>query len=123
MKKTFDLSQAKRTIAKACCIEKPSIIGKTQIFSGTNFHNRYHHFRANQNAKTNVSSFDKHRCTLSAEEGFSGNNAQAWRHSSGQVMCGIINGVIKKNMKPKFIRIPFAQKEWKEGNLAAEALQ
>ena len=178
MKKNFDLSQAKKTIVKACCIEKPSVIGKTQIFSGTNFHNRYH-FGANEKAKieitrrvpvfeeignnkdyvsddyivfnedkqppvpveeiahglgidvsfcgirtatsllhqahdvlidifgnhneeiSRVSAFDKRRCTLSAEEGFSGNNAQAWQHSSGRVMCGIINGVVKKNMKQK----------------------
>jgi hypothetical protein len=178
MKKTFDISQTKKTIAKACCIEKPTIVGKTQIFSGTNFHNRYH-FGANENAKTEisrrvlvvqeirnnkdyvsddyivlnennqppvpvekiaqglgidvsfcgtttatslldqahkmladilnnhdieiseVSSFDKLRWTLSAEEGFSGNNAQAWRHSSGQIICGIINGIVKKKMKPK----------------------
>jgi hypothetical protein len=178
MKKTFDISQAKKTITKACCIEKPSIIGKTQIFSGTNFHNRYH-FGANENTKAEIakrilvmeeignnkdyvsedyivfnennqpfvpveeiaqglgidvsfcgtrtatsllhqahvmlmdilsehgneisemSSFDKLRGTLSADEGFSGNNAQAWRHSSGQVICGIINGIVKKKMKPK----------------------
>jgi hypothetical protein len=178
MKKTFDISYMKKTITEAYCIEKPSRVGKAQIFSGTNFHNRYH-FGANENAKAEIakritalkeitndkdyisedyivfnqnnqpavpvkeianglgidinfcgtttsifllcqaqamledimhnhanelsqmSSFDKLRGTLSAEEGFSGNNAQAWRHSSGEVLCGIINGVVKKTMTSK----------------------